>query len=67
MTWKVRAIAILQDRHLEHFLLLSQALLGLNLTGIGGLWSPRIELHFVDNLMVLIPNNLLNLTRRLLK
>lgn len=46
----------LQEYHLtEHVLLMTQLLVGYKPTGIGGLWFPRIELHFVYNLMVLLP------------
>jgi hypothetical protein len=46
----------LQSYHLiEHVLLMTQLLMGYKPTGIGGIWFPRIELHFVYNLMVLIP------------
>ncbi|MGF1591535.1 MAG: hypothetical protein ACFCU7_20290 [Pleurocapsa sp.] len=36
-------------------MLLFQAILGMKATGIGGLWFPRIELHFFYNLVVMIP------------
>lgn len=46
----------LQSFHLtEHVILMAQLLLLLERTGIGGLWFPRIELHFVYNLMVFVP------------
>lgn len=46
----------LQSLHLiEHLILMFQFLLGFKPTGIGGLWFPRIELHFFYNLIVLIP------------
>lgn len=46
----------LQSYHLtEHVILMTQLLAGYKPTGIGGLWFPRIELHFVYNLMVLVP------------
>lgn len=46
----------LQEYHLtEHVLLLTQLLMGYKPLGIGGIWFPRIELHFVYNLMVLVP------------
>lgn len=46
----------LQSYHLtEHVILMTQMMAGYKPTGIGGLWFPRIELHFIYNLMVLIP------------
>jgi hypothetical protein len=47
--------------HFEHLLLLIQFLIGINLfnsavpCSIGQIWFKRIELHFIYNLMVIIP------------
>ncbi len=38
----------------EHQLLLTQALFGFKRTGIGGLFFPRIELHFFYNLIIML-------------
>lgn len=53
--WWTTTIYLQQFHHFEHFLLLLQATLGMKATGIGGLWFPRIELHFFYNLVVMIP------------
>ena len=39
----------------EHIILINQYFLGYAATGIGGIWFPRIELHFFYNLIVLLP------------
>lgn len=59
--WWMRAIYLQHYHHLEHVLLLAQALSGVamvNRISIGGLFFPRLELHFFYNLMVLIPMSL---------
>lgn len=53
--WWTTTIYLQQFHHFEHFLLLLQAMFGFKATGIGGLWFPRIELHFFYNLVVMIP------------
>ncbi len=52
--WGQTTIYLLHFHHIEHLLLLSQALLGFKPTGIGGIWFPRIELHFFYNAVVFI-------------
>jgi hypothetical protein len=53
--WWTRTIYLQHYHHIEHLLLLTQAMLGFKATGIGGIWFPRIELHFFYNLVVMIP------------
>ncbi|MBW4535183.1 MAG: hypothetical protein KME09_14710 [Pleurocapsa minor HA4230-MV1] len=56
--WWVTTIYLQQFHHLEHLLLLIQALGGVamaNRTSIGGAFFPRLELHFFYNLVVMIP------------
>jgi hypothetical protein len=52
--WSQRTINLQHYHHAEHLLLLTQAMLGFKATGIGGLWFPRIELHFFYNAVVMI-------------
>jgi hypothetical protein len=52
--WGQRTINLQHYHHVEHLLLLTQAMLGFKATGIGGLWFPRIELHFFYNAVVMI-------------
>jgi hypothetical protein len=52
--WGQRTINLQHYHHLEHLILLTQAILGFKATGIGGLWFPRIELHFFYNAVVMI-------------
>lgn len=60
-SWWRTTLTLQQYHHLEHLILLIQALVGINLfngtkpTSIGQIWFPRLELHFAYNLMVLIP------------
>ena len=53
-SWWQRTINLQHYHHLEHLILLTQAILGFKATGIGGLWFPRIELHFFYNAVVMI-------------
>jgi hypothetical protein len=53
--WWTRTIYLQHYHHIEHLLLLTQAMLGFKANGIGGIWFPRIELHFFYNLVVMIP------------
>ncbi len=52
--WSQRTLNLQHYHHVEHLLLLCQAILGFKPTGIGGIWFPRIELHFFYNAVVLI-------------
>jgi hypothetical protein len=62
--WWTRTIHLQHYHHIEHLLLLVQAMLGLKATGIGGIWFPRIELHFFYNLVVMIPMMLAHFDNR---
>jgi hypothetical protein len=59
--WWKTTLLLQHYHHLEHLILLVQAIVGVNLfnfpkpISIGQLWFPRLELHFAYNLMVLIP------------
>jgi hypothetical protein len=53
--WWFTAINLQKYHLVEHWILMIQLLAGYKPTGIGGLWFPRIELHFAYNLMVLVP------------
>ncbi len=57
--WWELALWLAFYHHLEHAILLSQALTGENFCSmrcsLGSFLMPRIELHFVYNLMILIP------------
>jgi hypothetical protein len=53
--WWITATNLQQYHFTEHVILMTQLLMSHKPTGIGGLWFPRIELHGVYNLMVLIP------------
>lgn len=53
-SWWQRTINLQHYHHIEHLILLTQAILGFKATGIGGLWFPRIELHFFYNAVVMI-------------
>jgi hypothetical protein len=52
--WSQRTINLQHYHHLEHLILLTQAIFGFKTTGIGGIWFPRIELHFFYNAVVMI-------------
>lgn len=60
-SWWITTVWLQQYHHLEHLILLTQAIIGINLLNspkpisIGQLWFPRLELHFAYNLIVLIP------------
>jgi hypothetical protein len=59
--WWTVALAIQFFHHIEHALLQTQALLGLNFfgqpvpTSLLQLWAPRVELHLFYNTIVFIP------------
>jgi hypothetical protein len=59
--WWTAALAIQFWHHIEHALLLGQAIAGRNLfhspvpTSIAQLWIPRVELHLLYNSLVFIP------------
>jgi hypothetical protein len=59
--WWTIALGIQFFHHFEHFLLLAQATLGVNLfgrpvpTSLIQLWVPRVELHLFYNSIVFIP------------
>jgi len=56
--WWRRTIYLQQFHHFEHLLLLIQALFGVAMvdrTSIGGLFFPRLELHFFYNFIVMMP------------
>ena len=59
--WWTIALAIQFFHHIEHFLLLGQAVVGHNLgggpvpTSLVQLWVPRVELHLFYNTIVFIP------------
>lgn len=59
--WWTIALGIQFFHHIEHFVLLSQYLLGHNLMGrpvptsLVQLWVPRVELHLFYNTIVFIP------------
>jgi hypothetical protein len=53
--WWRRAYYLQHYHHIEHLLLVLQMLAGFKPTGIGGIWFPRIELHFFYNLAVMLP------------
>jgi len=59
--WWTIALGIQFFHHIEHFLLIAQALLGHNFfgrpvpTSIIQLWVPRVELHLFYNTIVFIP------------
>jgi hypothetical protein len=59
--WWKTTVLLQHYHHLEHLILLIQAIVGVNLLdsqspiSIGQFWFSRLELHFAYNLMVLIP------------
>jgi hypothetical protein len=59
--WWTVALAIQFFHHIEHFLLIGQAVVGANLLGrpvptsLVQLWVPRVELHLFYNTIVFVP------------